>query len=251
MARHKDLKQLGKLIAYVLGRRPDEFGLVPDDEGFVRQKDLVKAISEEPGWGFVRRSHIHEVLITCPDNPFIAEDDRIKVAHPGLAIKRVKGVVPPKLVYHCVRRKAYPVVCRKGIIPMGQPHVFLATTKELAIRMGKRRDPDPVLLTVYGKMAFDSGVNFSRQGELIYVVDHIPIKYFVGPPLPKEKKETGERHKEPSLIPDMLPGSFLLDMERSEALQHQRLKRKGRKREIAWKKTRRVKRKQGWLKAQS
>ena len=34
-------------MAYVLGQRPDEFGLVPDEKGFVRVKDFVKAISEE------------------------------------------------------------------------------------------------------------------------------------------------------------------------------------------------------------
>ena len=70
MTRRKDPEQLLKLMTYVLERHPDEFGLVPDDDGFVRMKDLIKAITEEVGWGFVRQSHINEVLITFRDHPF-------------------------------------------------------------------------------------------------------------------------------------------------------------------------------------
>ena len=236
MGRKKDPKQLGKLMVYVLGHRPDEFGLVPKEDGFVRLKDLLKAITEEPGWGYVRKSHLHEVLITCPDDAFVVEDDRIKAARPHASVSPVPDVLPPKLLYHCVRRKAYPVVCRKGLTPMGQHHVFLATSKELALRMGRRRDSSPVLLTVQAQRASETGVAFSMQGELIYVVDDVPVGYFSGPPLPKEKKETTKPKKETVLTPQILPGTFTLDMERSHDLQQQKLKRKRVRKEIAWKK---------------
>ncbi|NVM23899.1 MAG: RNA 2'-phosphotransferase [Desulfobacterales bacterium] len=245
MARKKDPKQLEKLMAYILGRRPDEFGLVPDEDGFVRMKDLLKAISEEPGWGYARKSHINEVLVTLRDNLFVVEDDRIKSACPDEAVSPVAGTAPPKILYHCVRRKAYPVVLQRGIIPMGTPRVFLATTEELALRIGKRRDPTPVLLTVQAQRAFEEGVKFLRQGELIHIVDHVPIDYFSGPPLAKEKKESGKPKKEPSLTPEAVPaGGFFFDIERSQALQQQRVKRKGLKKEIGWKKeARRLRRK--------
>ncbi len=236
MGRLKDPKQLSKLMTYVLGRQPDEFGLVPDEDGFVRMKDFIKAISEEPGWGYVRKSHIHEVLITLPDKPFVVEDDRIKVVSALIKLKTVPGVVPPKLLYHCVRRKAYPVVCEKGIMPMGQHHVFLATNKELALRMGKRRDPRPVLLTVQAQRASEAGVEFSQQGDLIYMVGHVPARCFSGPPLPKDGKEDSREKKEPSTKPETMAGSFVLDMERSSELQKRKPRKKGAKKEIAWKK---------------
>ena len=43
----KKQKQLSKLIQYILGRNPYEFGLVPDREGFVKIKELLKALNEE------------------------------------------------------------------------------------------------------------------------------------------------------------------------------------------------------------
>ena len=236
MGKRKTPRQLSKLMHYVLGRRPDEFGLVPDDEGFVRIKVLLKALSEEPGWGYVRRSHLHEVLLTSSKDAFVVEADCIRDGNRDDAVSPVAGVVPPKLLYHALRRKAYPVVCEKGIHPMGQHHVFLATTKEMALRMGTRRDPKPVLLTVQARRASEAGVTFSRQGELLYRVDHVPVGYFSGPPLPKEKKEAPKAKKERPLAPEALAGSFALDMERSQELQQQRLKKKGLKKDIQWKK---------------
>jgi putative RNA 2'-phosphotransferase len=236
MGMRKDPKQLGKLMAYVLGHRPDEFGLVPDEEGFVRLKDLVKALSEEPGWGYVRKSHIHEVLITCGEDAFVTADDRIKAARPQASVGPVPGAVPPKLLYCCVRHKAYPVVCEKGLSPMGRRQVFLATTEDMALRMGKRRDSKPVLVTVQAQRASEAGMAFSMQGELIYMVDHVPVGYFSGPPLPKEKRKPTEPKKEAPLTRQALPGSFTLDMERAHELQRQGLKRKGVRKEIAWKK---------------
>jgi putative RNA 2'-phosphotransferase len=244
MGRKKDPKQLEKLMSYILGRRPDEFGLVLNDQGFVRLKDLLKAISEEPGWGYVRGSHIHEVFMTSRQKPFVLENDKIKAACREDSLDGEEEIVPPKLLYHCVRRRAYPVVCQRGIIPLGQPRVYLATTKELALRMGKRRDPSPVLLTVQAQRALEAGVKFAKQGELLYITQHVPVGYFVGPPLPREKKEEVSKPKETVAIPENLPGSFTFEVERSRALQQQRLRRKGLKKEIAWKKdVRRLRRK--------
>ena len=244
MGRQKDPKQLEKLMSYILGRRPDEFGLVLNDHGFVLVKDLLKAISEEPSWGYVRKSHINEVLMTSGEKSFVLEDDKIRTACSDDGLGPEEEIVPPKLLFHCVRRRAYPVVCQQGIIPLGHPRVYLATTKELAQRMGKRRDPAPVLLTVQAKRAFEGGVRFAKQGKLIYITDNVPVGYFTGPPLPKEKKQEVSKSKKPVAITEDLPGSFTFQVERSRALQQQQLRRKGLKKEITWKKdVRRLRRK--------
>jgi hypothetical protein len=51
--------------------------------------------------------------------------------------------------------------------------------------------------------------------------------------------------KEPAPIAENLPGSFIFDVERSRALQQQRLKRKGLRKEIAWKQEMRKSRRKG------
>ena len=55
--RIRESQQLARFIQYVLGHRPDEFGLVTDGRGFTPVADLLKVLQEE-GWHQVRRNHL-------------------------------------------------------------------------------------------------------------------------------------------------------------------------------------------------
>ena len=81
MSHKHRLLSLGKLMAYMLRHRPDEFGLVPDEEGFISLKELQQAINEEDGWGFVRRSHILEVVYQGDRERFEIKGDRIRATY--------------------------------------------------------------------------------------------------------------------------------------------------------------------------
>ena len=59
MATNKALIKFSKFLVYILGRKPDEFGLVPDKDGFVKIKELLKAINEEDGWRHIREQPSH------------------------------------------------------------------------------------------------------------------------------------------------------------------------------------------------
>ena len=89
MKPQQSTRRLEKFIVYVLGRRPDEFGLVPEAEGWVKLKDLLKAINEENGWRHVRRSHIDEIVLTQPAPEIEINDNRVRArltgASPGSA----------------------------------------------------------------------------------------------------------------------------------------------------------------------
>lgn len=225
-----------KLLVYILERRPDEFGLVLDEQGSVRMKDLLMAIQEEPGWGYVKKSHILEVLMTSGGTSFVVRQDRIAAVDHDLSLSSGEETPPPKLLYHCIRRRAYRVVREHGIGPAGTRRVFLATSKALATRMGKRRDPKPVLLTVQANKAFKAGIRFHRYGEFIFGTDHLPAGYFTGPTPPREKKkENAERKTGPVAAPEKHPGSVTFDPDRSEALFRQSQRKKGAKKKIGWK----------------
>ena len=47
MAKPHPLKPLAKFLAYILGNRPDEFGLVPDPDGYVKIKALLKVLRHQ------------------------------------------------------------------------------------------------------------------------------------------------------------------------------------------------------------
>jgi putative RNA 2'-phosphotransferase len=208
-------KQLAKLLNYILGRRPDEFGLVVDKDGFVKVKELIKAVNEEEGLKYVRRPHINEIMITLPNHGLEVADNLIRAINREHLPKQSFALDPPKLLYTCVREKAYPYVKDKGIRPAGYSKVVLASTADLAYRIGKRSDHAAVLLTVQVNHAEDRGVVFFQTGESLFLADYIPPDGFSGPPLPKDLPETrkaDKSKKEPAKIP---AGSFFLDLNKN------------------------------------
>ena len=238
--RNKNPEKLAKILSYALGRNPDEFGLVPDAEGFVKIKELLKALHEEEGWGFVRRAAIDDVLFTLAAPPVEIVDDRIRAIQRAHLTERDYEPDPPTLLYTCARQRAYPVVLRKGLFPMGRRHVLLAATEALALKIGKRTDADPVLLTVNTAMAQDSGCLFMRASERLFLCRFIPTGCFQGPALPKEKKTAGKEAASTPPKRSETPGSYFPDL--SEVARPRHLTKKERRRdEVAWKSERRRK----------
>jgi putative RNA 2'-phosphotransferase len=202
-----------RFLAYMLGHRPDEFGLVPDEEGYIPIKDVLMALSEEEGWGFVRKSHIEDLLREREEPGFEINNNWIRLI-PGsslLSFGPYPRSTPPKTLYYAARRKAYAVILEQGLTPGGRLFVPLTVDVDLAMRMGRRRDPSPILLTIHAARAYENGIRFSLPQEMIYLVDQLPLDFFTGPPLPKEKPIAEKKKKEarPDAIPT--PGSFLLN----------------------------------------
>ncbi|NNL78746.1 MAG: hypothetical protein HKO68_20630 [Desulfobacterales bacterium] len=212
MTQQRSPIRLAKFIDYILSRRPDEFGLVTNNEGFVKIKELLKAVNEEEGLKYVRRSHINEILITLPEPSFELADNLIRAKHRDQLPKHAPAVAPPKLLYTCVRKKAHPFVMDKGIWPTSYSQVILSSNRDLATRIGKRADQSAVLLTVQVIKANDKGVVFIQAGESIFLSDFIPSDCFTGPPLPKEKPVTKKEAKQETPQMHAPAGSFFIDL---------------------------------------
>ncbi len=224
-------KKLSKFVAYVLGRRPDAFGLIADADGYFKIKDLLKALAEEEGWRHVRRSHLDEILLTVPNPPIELNRDRIRAKEFHHIPRPGRAESLPKLLYTCVRTRAYPHVAKKGITPSWHTSVVLCACPKMAERIGRRSDRSPVLLTVHVGKSMAEQVAFYQAGEAIYLAEQIPTGCFTGPPLPKEPPKQAPQ-KDPE--PPKPAGSFQVDPD----MLRQRHLPKGRKKEIDWKKER-------------
>ncbi len=210
MGHRKAPKELAKMLAYILGRRPGEFGLVPDREGFVKIKELLKVFSEEQGWGYVRRSHLEEVRLTLTP-PLIEIRDNLVRAENRTHLSASRTVAElPKLLYTCVRQKAYPFVAAKGVMK-SDGDVVLSADLETARRLGRRIDRSPILLTVQVKKTLAQRVRYFTSGDGLYTAASIPAGCFTGPPLPKEKPDPAAP---PDLVPTApkKPGSYTIEL---------------------------------------
>jgi hypothetical protein len=111
-----------------------------------------------------------------------------------------------------VRKKAYPYVSERGILPTGYSKVVLSANRDLAERIGRRSDRSAVLLTVQVGRCIDNGVVFLQAGEAIFLADFIPPECFSGPPLPKEKPAAVKADKPEPTQRQKTAGSFLMDL---------------------------------------
>ena len=212
MKKHKALKQLTKFVAYALGHRPDEFGLVLDPRGFIKIKEFLKAIHEGDSFKYVRKSHLEELIITLPDPLIEIKDNSIRAKYRDKLWQHSLAQNLPKLLYTCVRRRAYPVVLEKGIFPTAYSQVVLSSCRDLAERMGRRIDPMPVLLTIHtGKPAAEKIV-FFRAGATLFLAESIHNDCFTGPPLPKQKEDVTKQDAPKERKSQKLAGSFILDL---------------------------------------
>jgi len=180
------VENLSRFLVYILGHRPDEFGLMPDSDGFVTYKGLLQAIHEEPDWHYVRQSHINEVLLGKDRILFQPGDNRSRASDRlwGLDIDNPTQTLP-KLLFTPVRRKAHPVVMEKGLRSGQGRYLVLSPDQEMAGRIGSRRDQKPVLLEVMADAAQSEGVLFYPFGNL-FLSPEIPARFIAGPPVPKD-----------------------------------------------------------------
>jgi putative RNA 2'-phosphotransferase len=233
MGKTKATQILAKSIAYILERRPDEFGLVIDSEGCIKIKELLKALNEEKGFKHVRRSHLNEILYSIAHPPFEIIDNRIRAKRRDHLPRPDMARDLPKLLYTYIRRKAHPFVADKGIFPSGYHQVVLSSNRDLAERMGKRSDPDPVILTVHVQKSLENGVMFYQAGGLLFLAASIPPNCFSGPALPKEKSEKPKQGQTNRAKQPGAAGSFLIDLDKAGG--QQTIGGKLKKKELDWK----------------
>lgn len=238
MTPQQSVKQLAKFSAYVLGRRPDEFGLVPDQNGYVKIKEFLKAVTEENDWRHLRRSHLDELLLTHPAPEIEIQSNRIRAISRTHLTAPATVDSPPKLLYTCIRRRAYPHVQQKGISAAGDEKIVLCVDEPMAQRIGKRRDPEPILLTVRVAQTLDHGVVYHRSGLRLYLADFIPAGTFTGPPLPKERSDSVKAAPTPERKVPTEAGSFVVDPTRFSP-DNRKSGVPQKRREAEWKKERR------------
>jgi len=223
--RHHQIKvnELSRMLVYLLGHRPAEFGVVPSREGFVPVKELLKALHEEPGWCYVRQSHINEVLLGNDRHLFETEGSRIRTLERRWDIHLEEAFLEnlPGILLTPVRRRAHPVVLEKGLIPAPGKLLVFTADQSMAKRIGRRQDPDPVLIQVEAEKARREGVLFYAF-DTLYLSREVPARYIAGPPVRKAvlkaaAEKEARRIEETRLADAFSAGAFPLDPARDPA----------------------------------
>ena len=229
-------RQLSRLLSYILERHPEEFGLIPDASGYIKIKELLKALNETDGWRHIRESNLNELLLVDNNPPFEIKDNHIRATQRHHLPETVRCRDVPKTLYTCVRKKAYPRVAEKGIFPASHNHVVCTPDSDMALRMGKRKDRDAVLLTIHTATAREEGVAFRQFTDKFFMAPYIPADTFTGPSLSKIAEKEKKSAPPKASKPQKEPGAFSVTPEMIEPAAHK--KTKGKKKNPAWKQDR-------------
>ncbi len=214
-------KTLAKTLAAIGCHMPDAFGLFWDEDGTMPWKEFLRALHEDPGLRFVRDAHLQEIDFLGIEMPFRLEDRvlRLKDSEP---VPQYRPAVPPRRLYFAIRRKQYRHAAANGLLASGRPFMPLAVDKDLALRIARRRDPDPVAVDILAAEAHESGIVFLKSGEQLFLAAHLPVRFLVFPkmsleflePEPAKRRAPKEKRAQRALAEEALAGSFFVTSDR-------------------------------------
>ena len=207
--RMNEIQRLAKYLHYILVRQPDACGIVPDGEGFYPLKDVLHALRES-SWPRVRLHDIMAMNYHLSKPEIETTTDMIRAIDRRHQPSIAPTTTPPKLLFACVRRKAYYRVQRNGL-DTPPPHIariVLFAESDLALTVGRRKDRAPILVTVHTTLAQRLSLTFERFGDHILLAPAIPAECCTLPPppvLPKSPKPS------PAPATERQAGSYQLD----------------------------------------
>ena len=176
-----DYTKLSKEISYALRHAPWEYELELDEEGFVPVEQLIHALNESGEYKeTITKDDILHIIKISEKKRHELKYGKIRAlyGHTVPSHIRKEPIVPPDILYHGTSHKAYEIIMDSGLKPMSRQYVHLSTDIETAVRVGKRRDKNPVILTVDAKRAYADGVVFYSSGyENVILADFVPAEY--------------------------------------------------------------------------
>ncbi len=172
--------RLSKEISYALRHAPQQYGLELDCEGFVALDELLSAINNEHKYDkTITEEDVVHIIETSDKQRFDLQNGYIRAFYghtiPGLIQKEAS--VPPPVLYHGTTHRAYELIKVQGLLPMARQYVHLSADIEYAVRVGKRRDPKPVLLEIDTASAARAGIVFYIGNDKVWLCDKVAPEY--------------------------------------------------------------------------
>lgn len=215
-------KTLAKTISYISCYAPSEHGLFWNPDGTMPWKELFWALQEDPSLRFVREVHIREISYLGIELPFTMEEGVLRLGSEIGAPEYPVESEPPERLFYACRRKEYPSVLKYGLKASNRPYLGLCSAKGLAVRIGKRRDPEPIVVEILARKAASGGITIRKAGEEMFLAEAIPLELLVCPPMREEELASlaamGKKDKKPKEAPaSATPGSFLMGADQLNA----------------------------------
>ena len=172
-----NLVDLSKEISYALRHAPWEYELELDENGFVPIAQLLHALNESNGYDReIVQADLEQIIATSEKKRHEIVGDKIRALYGHTVpqiIKKEPGI-PPAVLYHGTTHRALPQILQDGLKPMQRQYVHLSVDVETATRVGKRRDPEPIILKIDTEAAQKAGIQFYIGNDKVWLCNRVP-----------------------------------------------------------------------------
>lgn len=177
-----DYVKLSKEISYALLHHPEEFGIEPDDAGFVGIDELIAGINaRHPTGEHVSLIDIKRAVLQSTKQRHEIYQGRIRAlyGHSYHGRRDLKPVEPPAILYHGTSPRVLDAIMREGLRPIKRQMVHLSADLETALSVGSRhcRADEPVVLQVDATAAHAAGIEFYVGASQVWLCNWVPPQF--------------------------------------------------------------------------
>lgn len=179
----KNEVKASKTISYALRHNPAEFGITLDKEGWVDIGLFIAALMRNGC--VVTRNQIQKIIVESDKKRFEIRDNKIRATYGHSVEQKIEytTAVPPAILYHGTSHKAVEKIMggMEGIVPMNRQYVHLSSDLKTAIKVGRRHDEIPVILSIDASGMHQDGHSFFHTAnDTTWLCMKVPVSYIIG-----------------------------------------------------------------------
>jgi putative RNA 2'-phosphotransferase len=167
-------------MAGALRHFPDKFDLKMDEQGFVPLKDFIFSVKKyNPRYHWLRPHHIIALIETDPKGRYQVSNDLIRATYGhslSLDLRLPTDNIPESLFYPATPEEA-DIILETGLKPSDRKLVHLSKTYADALKAGRVRTDEPIILVIDTMGLISSGVEVQRAARTVYLVKEVPAEF--------------------------------------------------------------------------
>ena len=171
---------LSRTVSLALRHDPARYELCLDRDGWVRLSDLIAALRiSDSGWSALTLADLERMIEASSKRRHEISGNRIRALYGHSTTNLVRHVssMPPVLLFHGTSPEAWSLIQNEGLLPMRRQYVHLASDRETAESLGRKKAEDPVVIAVRAQDAHEAGIRFDIGNDLVWLVGHVPAQY--------------------------------------------------------------------------
>ena len=168
--------RVSKFLSFILRHSPQDFELRLDRHGFSEFQQVLEIMKKRfPG---LEEEDLRFIVDSDSKRRFQIEGQRIRARYGHSVdvdpLEECPGV--PEFLFHGTSPKSLDSIIKRGLKPGGRSFVHLSVNVEEALKVGGRKNKNPVVLKIKARKASQEGQIFWKE-ENIYLTKSIAPKY--------------------------------------------------------------------------